>query len=329
MLHRYRMLFAALLAFALATPAIATADKGTESLEKYFNPLGGAISILADVPEVEPNQQIWNAQAFECGNTLRPATIGVAADTDYVKFTVPAGTIITVGTDADGTVGQVGDTRIRLMTYDGFSVTVLASDDDSGPGLYSLLTYTTTSAGTYYVGFAAFSATKTGIYKGFVTCTIPQPPPANDNCAGAQSIECGNINVSGTTAFATNDFTPLATGTGGCTGFTALGRDVVYMINASGGDVLDVNYTSAADGSVYLITNCGSPATTCVAGADATLSGVAEHLNYSFPSSGVYFLVLDNFGTNAGGAFTLTGTMTCQVVPTNRHSWGSLKTIYR
>ncbi|MBI5168490.1 MAG: PPC domain-containing protein [Candidatus Eisenbacteria bacterium] len=328
MTRRYPMLLAAALAVTLALPtfAMAAADKETEKNEKPWSALGPN-QVLADVAEVEPNGSLATAQLLDCGNTLRPAFMTPARDTDYVKFTATAGTIITVGTDADGTTGQIGDTRIRLFNASG---AVLASDDDSGPGLYSLLTFTATYTGTYYVGFAAFGTTTSGQYKGFITCAAPTPPPVNDICAGALPIECGNINVSGTTAFANNDYTPLASGTGGCTGFPAVGKDVVYVINAAGSDAISLSYTSsAADGAIYLITNCGSPGTSCVAGADATLTGAAETLNYTFPTSGIYYLVLDNYGTGAGGAFTLTGTMTCHVVPANRKTWGALKSYYR
>ncbi len=325
--RRYSLMLAAVLAAVLTLPVLAfAADKEAEKNEKPWSFLS-PVHVLADVAEVEPNGSLATAQVLNCGDVLRPATISAGNDTDYVKITVPAGTVITVGTDADGTTGQVTDTRIRLFNASGV---VLASDDDSGPGLYSLLTYTATSGGTFYVGFAGFSASYIGIYKGFINCTLPQPPPVNDLCAGALPIECGNINVSGTTASANNDYTPLASGTGGCTGFPAVGKDVVYVINAAGSDAISLSYTSsAADGSIYLITNCGSPGTSCVAGADATLTGAAETLNYTFPTSGIYYLVLDNYGTGAGGAFTLTGTMTCHVVPANRKTWGALKSYYR
>ncbi len=316
-----------LLAGMLAIASIAfAAEKPTVPAEKYWNPLGGGNTMFADVPEVEPNGSLATAQLLNCGDVLRPATIGAANDTDYVKFTATAGTVAAVGTDADGTTSQLTDSRIRLFNESG---AVLASDDDSGPGLYSLITFTATYTGTYYAGFAGYSSSYTGVYKGFVTCTAPQPPPANDLCAGGIAIECGVINFSGSTVSATNDYTPIATGTGGCTGYAALGKDVVYTINGSGGDVLDVSYTNAVDGSIYLITDCANAAASCVAGADAALSGAAEHLVYTLPSSGVYYLICDSYGTSTGGAYTLTGSYTCPATAANRKTWGSLKSIYR
>lgn len=328
MITRHRLLLTMLtLAAALCLAGTAFAqNKGAEANEKAWNPLGPN-AVLADVAEVEPNNSLATAQLLECGNVLRPASIAVSTprDTDYVKFTVTAGTVITVGTDADGTSGQVGDTRIRLFDANGAT---LATDDDSGPGLYSLITFTATYTGTYYAGFAAYGS-QTGSYKGFVSCQTPQPPPANDQCAGAIFIECGNVNLSGSTQFANNDYTPLASGLGGCTGYSELGRDVVYVINAGGGDSVNLTYTSAADGSIYLITNCASPTTSCVAGADATLAGQPEVLSYTFPSTGVYYLILDSYGANTGGAWTLTGEFRCAIVPTIAKTWGTLKTMYR
>ncbi len=298
-------------------------DKVAGAHEKLWNPVPN--SVQADVPEVEPNNGIANAQLLQCGDVLRPAAIDAPADTDYVYFSVVAGTIITVGTDADG-AAPVGDTRIRLFDA---SAVVLANDDDSGPGLYSLLTYTAPTSGIYYVGFAAYSATSTGSYKGFVSCQAPQPPPVNDQCTPMARIDCGDINLSGSTAFAADDYTPLTSGVGGCTGYAALGKDVAYLMSVSGGDQLDATYTSTADASIYIITDCSSPTTTCVAGADATLTGAAEHLVYTFPASGEYYLILDSYGTNSSGTWTLTGILNCTVVPANRRSWGQVKTIYR
>ncbi len=328
MSFRYRTFLAlsAVAMLVMAGGAVAADEKSIERAERKWNPLAGVNVVMSDVAEVEPNNSLATAQLLGCGNTLRPATISSSADTDYVAFTATTGTVITIGTNADGSSGQLTDSRIRLFNASGV---VLATDDDSGPGAYSLITFTAAYTGTYYVGIAGYSSSYTGAYQAFITCLEPTPPPANDQCAGALPIECGDINVSGSTQFATNDYTPIASGSGGCTGYAAVGKDVVYMLNVAGGDSLDVSYTSTADGSIYLITDCGNPTTSCVAGADDALAGQAEALTFTFPASGVYYLVLDNYGTGAGGAFTLTGTLHCNVVPTAKRSWGELKTLYR
>jgi hypothetical protein len=324
---RKSYLLLALVALALAALApTAMADDKT-AVEKAWSSLPPNV-VLADVAEVEPNNSLATAQVLGCGNVLRPASIaaGSPPDTDYVSFTAIAGTVVTIGTDADGTTGQLGDSRIRLFDANGV---VLASDDDSGPGLYSLITYTLTSSGTFYVGFAGYSSSYTGIYKGFINCQAPEPPPVNDVCAGAIPIQCGSFSLAGSTVWATNDYTPLASGSGGCTGYTALGKDVVYLLNVAAGDSVHIVYTTTADGSVYIITDCSDPIGTCVAGSDATLSGQAETLDYTFAAAGLYYLILDSYGTDTSGTWTAVGDLICHIVPTDRVSWGKVKTIYR
>ncbi|NOT34250.1 MAG: hypothetical protein HOP12_08795 [Candidatus Eisenbacteria bacterium] len=313
---------------ALTWSAIAFANPANVVIETDAKAWSAAPSFLANVAETEPNNSLATAQFLGCGNILAPATIAVGAappDTDYVTFTANAGDLITVGTEANGTTGQVGDTRIRLFNNAGG---VLASDDDAGPGLYSLIAgFVAPYTGTYYVGIAAFGS-ETGGYRAFLVC-CPSTPPANDVCAGATPLPCGNLSLSGGTQCYTNNYTPLASGTGGCTGFTALGRDVVYRIDAGQADQLNVTYTSSGDGSIYIITDCNNPTTTCVAGADATLGGAPEVLSYVFPTAGTYYLVLDTFGTNSSGFWTLDGALQCVATPTRRATWGSIKSIYR
>jgi uncharacterized protein YfaP (DUF2135 family) len=283
-----------------------------------------APSTLADVPEVEPNNSLATAQLLGCGNVLRPASIATGAppDTDYVAFVANAGDVITITTGPDG--GTSVDTRIRLFNNSGV---VLASDDDSGPGLYSAIcSITAPYTGVYYVGIAAFTAGNGGVYRADVSCT---PLEANDVCAGAVQIPCGLINLAGNTSCYTNNYT-LPVGAASCTGFTAAGDDVVYRLDVSGGDDIAVIYTSTADASIYIVTDCANPAGTCVAGADATFGGQPEVLNYAFTASGTYYLILDSFGAGqTSGQWTLMGELRCGVVPTQKASWGQVKVTYR
>src|SRR5262249_9789184 len=112
---------------------------------------------FSDVSEVEPNDLPAQANLLGCGNIFRPAAIaaGAVRDTDWISFTANAGDVVTFGTDADGAT-PVGDTRISIVTNDG--VTVLGTDDDSGPGRYSLLSICAPYTGNYYGRIAAFSS---------------------------------------------------------------------------------------------------------------------------------------------------------------------------
>lgn len=326
MKKRYALLAGLLLLAAAAIPALSD-QKSIEQNEKYWNPIGG-IQIMADVAEVEPNNSLGTAQALGCGNVFRPASIAVSTprDTDWVYFDANAGDILTLGTDADGSTGQVGDTRIGLLKGDG---TLLASDDDSGPGLYSLISnFVAPYTGRYYGRLAAYGS-GTGGYKAFVICQTPEPPPVNDRCDGAIPIPCGMINLQGTTQWATNNYTPPLPFPNTCTRFQALGRDVVYSLNALPGDWVNLAYTSTADGSFYIMTACDSIVTTCVIGEDSTTTGGQEDFEYTFTAPGTYYLVLDSYGVNTWGTWTLTGEYRCVATENRRTTWGRLKSIYR
>jgi hypothetical protein len=222
----------------------------------------------ADVPEVEPNDDIAGANPISCGDDFRPAAIDPADDFDTLVMTANAGDLITFGTNADG-AGDVEDTIIGIFDDLG---NLIDSDDDSGPGFYSLLSdipapYT----GTYYLAVIGFDATLTGNYQAFVRCTAAPTPPSNDTCLGAIKLDCKDFTVAGTTAGAFNDYTPTLTPPTGCTGFTANGADVVYLVTLPDGGSIDLVYTSSADASVYLVNDCVSPSdAACVAGADLT-----------------------------------------------------------
>jgi hypothetical protein len=293
-------------------------DKTWQSSEPYWNPYFGQ-SILVDVPSDEGTNNACPGQPINCGDVLRPASI-TAGDNDYFYFTANAGDVITFGTDADG--GPNVDTFIHLYNAD--CSTELASDDDAGPGTFSLLTLCAPYTGVYVGRVRGFNATSVGVYKAFVTCSASGG--YGDNCATAGPLQCGNINLVGNTGCSLNDYT-LPSGAASCTGFSSAGKDQVLQIVVGTGGSVNLTYTSQADGSIYILDTC-TPLH-CLAGADATLQGQPEHLVYAFPAPGTYYLILDSFGTGSAGGWTLTGTFECAAIPTRSGTWGALKTIYR
>ena len=88
-------------------------------------------------------------------------------DDDWVEITLVAGQrydISLVG-------GSLSDPLVRLYDSNGFYI---AENDDGGGGLNSLLSYTASTTGTYYISAGAFYETTTGSYTLSVTTT--QPP---------------------------------------------------------------------------------------------------------------------------------------------------------
>jgi hypothetical protein len=137
-------------------------------------------------------------------------------------------------------------------------------------------------------------------------------PPPNDQCAGAIVLSCGNINESGNTATATNNYSFVDT-TGSCTGYASYGNDVVYKVNVGAGDSIWVDYRNRLDGSIYIVTNCNDIENTCVAGADnEVLPNSVEELRYGFQTAGIYYIILDSHAVApAGDLWTMSGQLIC------------------
>ena len=112
-------------------------------------------------------------------NTTGQANVGAAVsgqieasgDHDWFSVNLTAGTRYTINLDGAANTGLY-DPYVRLYHSSG---TLLASDDDSGTGLNSELTYTPTTSGTYYIDASSanfFSSTK-GNYNLTVNAAAP------------------------------------------------------------------------------------------------------------------------------------------------------------
>ncbi|HEY5951278.1 MAG TPA: hypothetical protein VIV40_37555 [Kofleriaceae bacterium] len=145
-------------------------------------------------------------------------------------------------------------------------------------------------------------------------------PPMNDTCADATAaafmLTVGTP-VTGSTAGAHRDYSAgLDSQT--CTGYLQPGPDVVYSVNLTMGTAYTITLSGldpAYDGGVSLVgpgaaTLCdAAPITTCVAGADDKFDGQTETFTYTPTADGTYFLIVDGYSAEDGGAFTLNVTM--------------------
>ncbi|MFN8548183.1 MAG: PPC domain-containing protein [Candidatus Eisenbacteria bacterium] len=290
---------------ALAIPATALALTNDDPKPCRYDPVPG---IRSEYPEEEPNNACPGQQIL-CGDVVTPAELNPAGDVDYYEFVVAAGTQVTIGTDALVPGGPDVDTYVELYGSDCSQARLTYSDDD-GPGAFSLISnFIVPVTGPYHIKVRGWSSSTTGAYKLFLTCSVPPPPPGNDQCSGAFELaRCGNHLINGDNSNATNDYDPTASG---CTGYAAAGKDVAYLFNLLAGDVLNVSYAAVADGSVYLLTNCADPLGSCVIGADDTFAGQAETFSYTVPAAGPYYLIADSYGTNTGTTYVLEISITC------------------
>jgi hypothetical protein len=294
----------ALVGLALCSRPLLAAPGGEYEDKDWHFDLTDTETIIA---ESEPNDTC-PGQPMSCGDVISPAAL-TAGDLDWYQFSAVAGDKLTIGTDVV-VPGNSCDTVVELYRDD--CTSFLTSDDDGGPGVYSLISgFTAPYTGTYNIKVRGFSGTTTGPYSLFVICCPGAGGPPDDTCAGASTLLCGIGTLAGSTACYTNDYDPGVPGPS-CTGFSAAGRDLVYVLNLSSGDVVDLTYTSTADGSFYIVTDCDNETSSCVAGADATLSGEPEVIHY-VAGGGIYYLILDSFGTNTAGSWTLVYSITCPV----------------
>ena len=187
--------------------------------------------------------------------------------------------------------------------------TCIAGRDMVGAGQTEQLRYRFSFGGTYYMIFDSKALNSFGTWNATGEFVCPQPPK-NDICEFAEPIPCGDFSLSGNTQLATDNYS-FNTDAESCTGYRTGGRDVIYKVYASAGDSIWINYTSNADGAIYIATDCNNVTGTCVVGEDRAGTNETEMLRYKFTSAGVYHIFLDSFGTNTSGAWTAVGRMRC------------------
>jgi len=308
------VLILAVLGAAPAPPHPAGKGFTAEDFEKEAPGPG----LLATISEDENTNNTCPGQTIACDDLVN-AHIEPAGDQDLYNVTVDAGACLTVGTDAD----TVTDTVIEILNED--CSVVLAMDDDNGPGPFSLISdFRVPAAGTYVVRVRHYLSGGRGKYELFVKCKAGGEP--NANCETADTLTCGVINLGGTTDCTGNDYNAQGAA-GSCTQFSSNGQDVVYLVRAEEGTSISLEYLSTADASLYIVTNCASPADSCVAGVDAKRTGELETLQYTFTKTDDYYIILDSFGTNTSGDWSLKGMLECPT-PVTPVTWGQIKSRY-
>ncbi|MCA0421974.1 MAG: M10 family metallopeptidase C-terminal domain-containing protein [Proteobacteria bacterium] len=99
--------------------------------------------------------------SLTAGQSIQGTLTG-SGDHDWYRVTLTAGQTYTFALSGTGT-NNVIDTFLRLYAADG--TTVLADNDDGLPNLNSLITYTATTSGTYYLDASSFQPSTTGQYQ--------------------------------------------------------------------------------------------------------------------------------------------------------------------
>jgi hypothetical protein len=137
-------------------------------------------------------------------------------------------------------------------------------------------------------------------------------PPTNDTCATAAAITIGTP-VTGDTSGAKRNY-DAGLDAVACTGVGQPGPDVVYSVDLAAAQQITVTLSGLAatyDGGVSLVgpgaaALCdANPIATCVAGADDKFAGQTETFMYTATGAGTYFIIVDGYGIEDGGTYTL------------------------
>jgi len=141
----------------LATNALQAWSDVTGITFTFLQGTGGGSTLSENI---DAAANITTTASFAPGQTFA-GSLSSVGDNDWVRISLQAGQTYTFGLDGDGTTSQLGDPLLSLRNASG---TQIASNDDGGAGLNSLLTYTAATSGTYYVSAGSYNNSQSGNY---------------------------------------------------------------------------------------------------------------------------------------------------------------------
>jgi len=124
-------------------------------------------------------------------------TIDFTGDRDLISVSLTAGTLYFLDLRGSATGnGSLADPFLRLLDSVG---AVLASDDDSGVGLNSVIKFVPTASGTYYLSAQEFFDDATGTFTAFASTGATAFADLIDGTAAGESIDglAGNDTING------------------------------------------------------------------------------------------------------------------------------------
>jgi len=215
--------------------------------------------------------------------------IETSDDHDWFKITLQAGTTYQLQATAAGTKGSLYDPVLYLRDSSG---TQLAYNDDaSSSSLNSLITYTPTSTGTYYLDVASYASGYSGSYSLSATASAP----ADDYTA--TSATTGSVTVGSSS-----------------TGRIERGSDHDWFkVTLQAGTTYQLQATttgssgSLADPVLYLRNSAG---TQLAYNDDASTSTANALINYTATSTGTYYLDVAGLSSTQTGTYSLSATAT-------------------
>jgi hypothetical protein len=236
----------------------------------------------------DTDDQITEARSLSLSGSVTDS-ISSATDVDLYKITVAAGQKVTM--DVDRTSGSSLDSYLRVFNASGAQVK--SNNDANGPGetattpKESYISYTFSTAGTYYVGVSgapnsAYSATtgngdvsgSKGGYKLTLTGSVVAPADSDDQLTEARSLSIGGSNsdsISIPTDVDLYKFTVKA------------GQKLGFDVDPASGSTLD-SYLRVFNASGSRLTGNDNRA------APGETLGKSAYVEYTFATAGTYYV---------------------------------------
>jgi serralysin len=246
--------------------------------------------VVAFAPDLVPGS-IATTATLSIGSSV-DVSIDTLGDRDWYRVTLTAGTTYTIQTSSDGS-----GTDAFLNLRDATGNIILTSDDDSGDGVNSLITFTAVSSGTYYVDAGTYANQTTGSYHLFIAPTLA----AGDS-------------VLGTTATTT----ALAIGGTFDGNIDSSGDHDFYAVNLLAGQtyIFRTAGTAATDVTDTILTLRNAAGAQLLVNDDAGEAGFSA-IRYTATTTGTYYLDVSAFGATTGAFNVSAFTAPTPVVYTN------------
>ncbi len=218
--------------------------------------------------------------------------VGHAGDTDWYAVTLEAGKTYRIDLKAGSSgTGTLHDPYLALRDADGNAVSGV-TDDDSGEGLDSQLTFTVEKAGTYYVAASAWDS-RTGTYEVSVT----------DVTGGSQDDHGASAGTAGTVAVG-----------GSATGQLEHAGDIDwYAVTLEAGKTyrIDLQGSSSSAGTLrdpYLSLRDADGNAVAGMADDDSGAGFDSQLTFTASTAGTYHVAASSNWERSAGTYTVSVT---------------------
>ncbi|MBI4747492.1 MAG: pre-peptidase C-terminal domain-containing protein [Acidobacteria bacterium] len=226
-----------------------------------------------------------------------------------------SGEKVTIGMDSSAL-----DCALVLTIVQGESNTIVAGDDDSGPGTDAQITFTLTTTGTYRIYATSVGSTQTGSF----TFSFSKQP-ASGGCtptaiSGNSFSTTGTINSS---SCAVNFGSYTLPDSGEPLGTNRLSN--VYSFSGASGDRVTITMGSATLDCALVLTMVTADSNTIVAGDDDSGPSVDSQITFTLNTAGNYQIYAASVGSTQTGSYSFSfsrqtsgGTCTYSLSPASR-----------